>query len=186
MPMQALVDQMATRLVELADELDIQVGTQQSLAEVMLEAQQAMLDLAQRQEEQTSALEAQLRAKEEETRMLKESNRRLMHMASKDPLTRLDNRRMFNRALQNAMEVSVRDFQPASVLIVDVDHFKRINDTYGHPAGDDVLKALARRMEGALRTVDKVARLGGEEFGVFAPNSSKVGGRMVAENSFGH
>ena len=102
-------------------------------------------------------------------------------MASKDPLTELDNRRMFNRALQNAMEVSVRDFQPASVLIVDVDHFKRINDTYGHPAGDDVLKALARRMEGALRTVDKVARLGGEEFGVLLPNSSKVGGRMVAE-----
>ena len=180
-PMETLVDQMATRLVELADELDIQVGTQQSLAEVMLEAQQAMLDLAQRQEEQTSALEAQLRAKEEETRVLEESNRRLMHMASKDPLTELDNRRMFNRALQNAMEVSVRDFQPASVLIVDVDHFKRINDTYGHPAGDDVLKALARRMEGALRTVDKVARLGGEEFGVLLPNSSKVGGRMVAE-----
>ena len=69
--METLVDQMATRLVELADELDIQVGTQQSLAEVMLEAQQAMLDLAQRQEEQTSALEAQLRAKEEETRVLK-------------------------------------------------------------------------------------------------------------------
>ena len=71
---------------------------------------------------------------------------------------------MFNRALQGAMEEAVKQFAPASILIVDVDHFKKINDTYGHPAGDAVLRALARRMEGALRTVDKVARLGGEDF----------------------
>jgi diguanylate cyclase (GGDEF)-like protein len=180
-PLEALVDHMAKRLVDLAEELDIRVGAQPSLGEVMVEAQNAMLQLAQQQEEQTSALEAQLRAKEEETRVLEESNRRLMHMASKDTLTELDNRRMFNRALQSALEDAVKQFSPASILIVDVDHFKRVNDTYGHPAGDAVLRALARRMEGALRTVDKVARLGGEEFGVLLPNSTPAGGRMVAE-----
>ena len=67
------------------------------------------------------------------------------------------------------------------VIMFDAARFKTVNDTYGHPAGDEVLKALARRMEGALRAVDKVARLGGEEFGLLLPNSSKAGGRMVAE-----
>jgi diguanylate cyclase (GGDEF)-like protein len=179
--MDTLIDQLANRLLEMASELDIQVGAQPSLGEVMIAAQHAMLNLAQKQEEQTSALEAQLRAKEEETRVLEESNRRLTHMASKDALTELDNRRMFNRALQSAMEEALKKFIGASILIVDVDHFKLVNDTYGHPAGDTVLRALARRMEGALRAVDKVARLGGEEFGVLLPNSSRAGGLMVAE-----
>ena len=108
-------------------------------------------------------------------------NRELELASRRDYLTQVMNRRGFQEAAEQEFEKARRFGTLLTLAALDIDHFKRINDTYGHPAGDDVLKALARRMEGALRTVDKVARLGGEEFGVLLPNSSKVGGRMVAE-----
>ena len=110
-----------------------------------------------------------------------EHNKKLLDMASKDPLTGLDNRRVFNRSMDTEIDRVKRYGEAFSMLVVDVDHFKKVNDTYGHPAGDKVLKELSERMQTALRDVDQVARLGGEEFGAILPCTSGTGARVAAE-----
>lgn len=86
-----------------------------------------------------------------------------------DPLTGLYNRRYFEQALREYLAEFVRIKAPLAVLVLDLDHFKSVNDTYGHDAGDVVLKALAKRLLGLTREHDIVARTGGEEFCIVAP-----------------
>ena len=92
------------------------------------------------------------------------SEQRIRHQALHDPLTRLANRALCRDRLEHALAHAERAGSSAAVLYVDVDDFKRINDLYGHAAGDAVLVALARRLAGAVRPADTVARLGGDEF----------------------
>ena len=92
------------------------------------------------------------------------SEQRIRHQALHDPLTRLANRALCRDRLEHALAHAERSGSSAAVLYVDVDDFKRINDLYGHAAGDAVLVALARRLAGAVRPADTVARLGGDEF----------------------
>jgi diguanylate cyclase (GGDEF)-like protein len=137
--------------------------------------------MSQEQEQEATRLEDLLKKQEEATRKLEEHNKKLLDMASKDPLTGLDNRRIFNRSMDTEIDRVKRYGEAFSLLVVDVDHFKRVNDTYGHPAGDKVLKELAARMKTALRDVDQIARLGGEEFGAILPSTSGTGARVAAE-----
>lgn len=88
----------------------------------------------------------------------------LRRIATRDELTGLLNRREYDRILAEEEERARRFGHPLGLVIIDIDHFKAINDTHGHPAGDEVLKELALRLAGAIRTVDRVARIGGEEF----------------------
>jgi diguanylate cyclase (GGDEF)-like protein/PAS domain S-box-containing protein len=89
---------------------------------------------------------------------------RIRHLASYDELTGLSNRSMFNQALGHALARARRDGQPLSVMFLDLDRFKNINDTLGHDAGDKVLRKAAERLRGCLRESDIVGRLGGDEF----------------------
>jgi len=100
---------------------------------------------------------------------LLESNRKLEEMSNTDPLTSLRNRRFFERNFSTMFEHARRYERPLSVAMVDVDHFKTINDRYGHAAGDAVLKCVARVLSATTRKSDLVARLGGEEFAVVLP-----------------
>jgi diguanylate cyclase (GGDEF)-like protein len=88
----------------------------------------------------------------------------LRRIATRDELTGLLNRREYDRILAEEEERARRFGHPLGLVIIDIDHFKAINDTHGHSAGDEVLKELALRLAGAIRTVDRVARVGGEEF----------------------
>ncbi|ABS05770.1 putative bifunctional diguanylate cyclase/phosphodiesterase [Kineococcus radiotolerans] len=88
--------------------------------------------------------------------------------AVRDPLTGLPNRRYFTQALQHALARSARSGQPVALLLLDVDHFKHVNDAHGHPAGDRLLTTLAQRLRSSLRPSDTVCRLGGDEFVVLA------------------
>ncbi len=97
---------------------------------------------------------------------------RLLYLASRDRLTGLFNRGHFDRALGRAMERSNRDGQALSLAILDVDHFKQINDQYGHALGDRALCEVATRLERSMRRTDVVARYGGEEFVILMPNTS--------------
>jgi diguanylate cyclase (GGDEF)-like protein len=88
----------------------------------------------------------------------------LRRLATRDQLTGLLNRREFDRILSEERERSQRFGHPLSLILVDIDHFKSVNDTHGHPAGDAVLAKVAKRLQTALRDVDRAARFGGEEF----------------------
>ncbi len=98
-----------------------------------------------------------------------------------DPLTRIMNRRGITVALLDAMAQSGRYNAPLCVAMADIDHFKPVNDTYGHPAGDRVLTEIAGILSDTLRMPDKVGRYGGEEFLVILPHTTLVGGRKIAE-----
>ncbi len=108
-------------------------------------------------------------------------SRRLRTMADTDPLTGAYNRRFFQLQTEQALGQWQRNKRPASVLLIDVDFFKRINDKYGHAAGDLVLKGLVELIAGRVRKVDTVCRYGGEEFAVLLPETGAKGAVHVAE-----
>lgn len=112
---------------------------------------------------------------------LQQTEARLLTLAHEDGLTRLLNRRRFLELAELEWRSAQRAQLPLTVLILDVDHFKRVNDTYGHPAGDAVLQHLALVLRGELRSSDLIARYGGEEFAMLLPGSDAAHGRAVAE-----
>jgi len=115
------------------------------------------------------------------TAALSEANRQLTAIAMTDALTGLPNRRKALSILARDWASAVQREQPLTCLMIDVDHFKPVNDTYGHEAGDRVLRELARCLADAVRTDDLVARLGGDEFLVIAPATGQNGARELAE-----
>jgi len=133
----------------------------------------------------THRLLAAREAMEEKVRLrtleLEAANRALDLQARTDALTGLLNRRGFESQMAFAMALARRSTRPLSVIAVDVDHFKRVNDTYGHEAGDEVLRRLARTLETRLRGSDVIARLGGEEFVALLPDTELEGARAIAQ-----
>ncbi|CAA6605920.1 putative Diguanylate cyclase [Rhodospirillaceae bacterium LM-1] len=108
--------------------------------------------------------------------------RLLERSASIDPLTGLFNRRKFDVLCQQEEARFCRSGQPLSLIVLDIDHFKRVNDTGGHPVGDFVLKTVARLLGDHVRSVDAVGRLGGEEFAILLPNTDESGVVYKAES----
>ncbi len=106
---------------------------------------------------------------------------RLETMATTDALTGLYNRRMFFENLDTVLAESRRYGRPLSLILTDVDHFKQVNDTYGHPKGDEVLKQVAEILREQARETDHVCRYGGEEFAVIMPQTDKMGAILLAE-----
>lgn len=102
-------------------------------------------------------------------------------LSSRDALTGLANRRPFELALAREVDRVARSGEPALLLAVDIDHFKRINDSHGHASGDRVIQAVARLLSDCVRPMDTVARVGGEEFAVVLPNCPPSFGPTVAE-----
>ena len=105
----------------------------------------------------------------------------LCELSSRDALTGLANRRHFEMVLAREIDRVARAGEPALLLLLDIDHFKRVNDSHGHAAGDLVLKAVSAALQECVRPMDTVARIGGEEFAVVLPNCSPAFGPMVAE-----
>jgi diguanylate cyclase (GGDEF)-like protein len=109
-----------------------------------------------------------------------ERNRRLLAESETDPLTGIGNRRMASRALAAAMSRAERHGEQVSVLMLDLDKFKNVNDTLGHNIGDEVLAAFASMLANSMRPYDTVARIGGEEFLVICPDLDGIGAETVA------
>lgn len=112
-------------------------------------------------------------------------NSRLLEQVQKlaimDPLTEIYNRRVFFDVANREIVRSIRYHNPFSVVMIDLDHLKQVNDTYGHPAGDAVLKEAVKIIKTNLREIDTFARYGGDEFIVLLPETGLVGGQKVAD-----
>jgi diguanylate cyclase (GGDEF)-like protein len=106
---------------------------------------------------------------------------KLSELSLKDPLTGLANRRYFQKVLTREIDVVARSGEPALLLMLDIDHFKKVNDTFGHPAGDKVLQVIGKTLATCVRPMDTVARFGGEEFVIILPSCQGQYGMQVAE-----
>jgi diguanylate cyclase (GGDEF)-like protein len=122
----------------------------------------------------------------EVSRELAASNRQLEMLSRQDGLTGLANRRYFDASLATEMRRATRAAEPISLILIDIDYFKRYNDTYGHQAGDECLKRVAGCLQAVCqRAADLPARYGGEEFALVLPNTTPDGARLVANSLAG-
>ncbi|TFB34450.1 GGDEF domain-containing protein [Pseudomonas sp. F01002] len=112
---------------------------------------------------------------------LQRTNQELGHLAATDPLTGADNRRRFMERVEVEMGRTKRGGEPFSVLALDLDNFKSINDRFGHQVGDDILKGFVEKCLDSIRPYDGVARVGGEEFMILLPQTSLEGAHVIAE-----
>jgi len=133
----------------------------------------AIRDITPRKEAEEKILEQQ--------KQLEAANARLEALVVKDPLTDLFNRRAFNVRLTAEISHAIRYWCPLSLIIIDIDHFKIYNDTYGHPAGDEILALLGQLLVRHTRETDFAARYGGEEFVLILPDTGVQGAIKFAE-----
>jgi diguanylate cyclase len=184
----------ARRLKALADEMSSSVGahrgelnqasqlltsaeanSDEALAELVVDV---IGDIVRANQNLQSKLETA------ETRLQEQASEIEAHISRSltDPLTGLPNRREFNERLEERMSAWNRRHETFSLLILDVDHFKKLNDDFGHLGGDQVLAAMGRVLRAAIRREDAVARYGGEEFAILLPNTALEAATRVAQN----
>ncbi len=169
--MAANVDDHSTRVQEISDEL--RAIEHQGPDDVL----SAMAKLIEANEQMQNQLESAEKKLNEQAQLI-ESH---VAEARTDALTKLSNRRAFDDEMSRCLAEFRRNGRPTSVLLIDVDHFKKFNDTYGHQAGDEVLRGVARVLRRQARDTEVVTRYGGEEFAIIFPGSEITGARIGAE-----
>ncbi len=149
------------------------------------EAQEQQREELLAQNEELERVHAQLQQAHQELATLNaellEANRALAQAAVTDGLTGLKNHRAFQESLHSAAQMAERLQQPLSLVMFDIDHFKQFNDTFGHPAGDELLRQVAQVLRESARAYDVAARYGGEEFALLLPNTALEQAVQVAE-----
>ncbi len=139
------------------------------------------LDISTQKEAQSKLIETHVKLANQ-TKALQEAQKKLKELANKDSLTDLYNRRYFNDIAITLTAIGKRKKTPLSLLMMDIDKFKAINDNYGHAVGDNVIRLLADKLLEYTRESDIVARLGGEEFAIILTNTDKKNAFAIAEN----
>jgi len=165
------------------EEQDLRLAVENLLRQYRLdrENQKLLDDLAGRNNELERLNHSLEQAVGRRTRELAEANARLAQLAVTDGLTSLYNHRHFHERLALEVERSGRNGLPLALFMIDVDHFKHYNDRKGHPAGDEVLRQLARLLADGRRVNDFVARYGGEEFAVVLVDTTKLAAFQLAD-----
>jgi diguanylate cyclase (GGDEF)-like protein len=176
-----LIARVPGMVTELASALDRNVGDQLDLETLHERAHQQLVALNEHYEGIVRTLEELLERKDALEGDLRAANERLERLASTDELTGLANRRATEEGLRRDLSRSDRDATPLSVVLIDVDHFKSVNDTWGHATGDAVLSCVGKVLKTSLRTGDVPGRWGGEEFLCILPNTDASGAAVVAE-----
>ncbi len=140
-----------------------------------------ILSATRQMESRNATLEKQLTASSQEVDKLRIDLEAMRHEAQTDALTGIANRKVFDASLRTAADESMETGDELSLLMIDIDHFKKFNDTYGHQTGDQVLKVLAQVLVGSVKGQDTAARYGGEEFGIVLPATPLRAAKIVGE-----
>ena len=163
----------------LISEIGVATRETANLFEINLESNLNFTDILARANDALVGLTLEMQA---QTSNLQEQNQQLKVQATTDRLTQLSNRASFDEAMNEAFLDSSKNGTPLSLIVLDVDKFKMVNDTYGHPAGDSVLKALGQLVRKTGRPGDTCARFGGEEIALVLPNTARATAVLIAEN----
>lgn len=176
-----ILDALPGQVKELADALGSNVGTPETLLELRERAHERLCDLNRQYGELVETLSRVIAAKERLELELVAANRTLEEKAKCDPLTGLSNRRVLEETLVRDLAQADRTGAHLSVVMLDVDHFKNVNDTHGHSVGDLVIRFVADVLKKSVRVADLAARYGGEEFTLILPDTDATGAVVVAE-----
>lgn len=176
-----LLDDVAHKSIDILETFEIDPGDLKPYSQMLQEANAELGKLNLSYEQLVMELKEAKEKAERLANELQEANSRLKELVSRDGLTGLYNHRYFQEILEKELARAQRYESSVSLIMFDIDYFKKVNDTYGHPTGDLVLMNLARVIEGAVRPSDIVARYGGEEFAVILPETSAGGMKVFAE-----
>ncbi|MBU1566518.1 MAG: HDOD domain-containing protein [Proteobacteria bacterium] len=176
-----LLDDIARKSFDILQIFEIEPGQIKPYSQLLQEANEELGRLNFSYEQLVLALKEEKSKSERFADELRQSNDKLEQMAFRDGLTNLHNHRFFQENLQREMARTKRYGHPLSLVMFDIDFFKDVNDSFGHPAGDQVLINLAEAITGAVRPSDIVSRYGGEEFTVILPETDRIGMKVFAE-----
>jgi len=158
-----------------------QVMSSSTNPENMKEVIEGLVAASRQMEEKTRTLEQQLQKSNEEVSQLTESLAEISREAKTDQLTGIANRKAFDETLRAALEHARTEGEPLSLLLADIDHFKKFNDTWGHQTGDQVLRLVAHCLKTNVKGRDTAARYGGEEFAVILPKTTLDDAKLLAD-----
>ena len=176
-----VIDTIGAKALEVMELFAIKPGDMKPFSQIMQEAVEELGRLNFSYEQIVLELKQAKQNAEQLAVKLKEANDKLRELAFRDELTGLYNHRYFQDVFESELHRSLRYKHPLSLLLIDIDYFKNVNDTFGHVVGDHVLKEVSQIMVRLVRQSDIVARYGGEEFAVVLPETGKVGGKVIAQ-----
>jgi diguanylate cyclase (GGDEF)-like protein len=171
----ALMDDIGKRTKEVASLFEINIGSAANYEAILKRANEALVEITLQSQQQATQLKVQ-------TQTLEQQNQQLKRQATTDGLTGLSNRARFDVFMNEQFELHRTSGKSLTLLLLDVDKFKAVNDTHGHPAGDKVLKALSALLGSAARAQDLAARYGGEELALVLPGTSRATAAAIAES----
>ncbi|MGB3211831.1 MAG: GGDEF domain-containing protein [Desulforhopalus sp.] len=177
----ALLDEVAEKSLDILKIFDIPPGKMKPYSQMLQEANDELGKLNLSYEQLVLELKESKEKSEKFADELRKANVRLEELVFRDGLTNLYNHRYFQEVLGKEMARAKRYGHSLSLIMFDIDFFKRVNDSFGHPGGDQVLIEMAKAIQAAVRPSDIVARYGGEEFAVILPETNEAGLKVFAE-----
>jgi len=176
-----VLDDVAHKSIDILKTFEIDPGDLKPYSQMLQEANAELGKLNLSYEHLVMELKEAKEKAERLANELRDANSRLQELVSRDGLTGLYNHRYFQEIMEKELARAQRYQSSVSLIMFDIDFFKKVNDNYGHPTGDLVLMNIARVVEGAVRPSDIVARYGGEEFAVILPETNETGMKVFAE-----
>ncbi len=178
---ETFIDLVADRTVEILSSFEIDPGDMKPYSEILQEANEELGKLNMSYEQLVVELKKAKHEAEVYALELWDIKEKLREASIKDVITDLYNHRYFQETLVKEMERAKRYSHPLSLMMIDIDHFKKVNDTYGHPQGDIVLRKIGELFRETIRLSDTAARYGGEEFAIIMPETDINGSVILAE-----